>query len=102
MFTEIKNITLTLLILAIGLGQPLASSLDVIDIYEVEAADEKEVELKEAAKLFNSQEEKTSVEPYYHDFEAQLASYIPTCHSESAFISTRSTSLYLLYDTFLV
>jgi len=102
MFNQFKNITLTLLILAIGLGQPLAASLDVINVYEIEASDEKEIELKEGSELFSSKEEKTFIEPHYRDYKVQLASYVPYCSTETVFISSLKHSLYLLYDTWLV
>ena len=102
MFSQIKHITLTLLILAIGLGQPLAATLDVSNVQEIEVCDEKEIELKEGSELYSSKEERTAIEPHYNNFKVQLASYVPTCYAQSVFISSQNHSLYLLYDTWIV
>ncbi len=102
MFAQFKYITLTLLILAIGLGQPLAASLDISNVTAIEVSDEKEIEINESEELFNSRGKRTVIEPHYRDYDKELASYTPTCHPQSAFVSKQHHTFYLLYDTWLV
>lgn len=100
MFTQIKNITLSLLILLIGLGQPLAEGFDLSTINEIEVA-EKEGEVKEAEFFSNEDEEKASKINCFK-LEVKEPIHIPNCYSQSVFISSQKHTLYLLYDTWLV
>lgn len=101
MQAQLKNIALSILILAIGFGQPL-TSLGVPNLVEIENVAEKEIELKEESNIISSQNQKSKAKPFQKRKNAKLLSYESKCYSQSIAIDSQNHQLYLLYDTWLV
>ena len=100
MFTLLKNITLTVLALAIGLAQPLAASVDFM--YEIEFADEKELEVKEGAELFVNEEKNEKQYLSHYELNNLQTQFKQKCAERSAIVAKQHHKLYILYDTWLV
>jgi hypothetical protein len=102
MFTLLKNITLTVLALAIGLAQPLAAAIDFNNVYETELIDEKELEVKEEAELFVNEEKNETNYLAHYELNNLQTQFKQKCAERSAIIAKLHHKFYILYDTWLV
>ena len=102
MLTLFKNITLSVLALAIGLAQPLAAAVDFNGYVEIELADEKELEIKEGAELFVNEEKNEKVNYSHYELNSLQTQFRQKCAERSAVVSKLHHKFYILYDTWLV
>lgn len=100
MLAFIRNIAIFLLALAVGLSQPVASSLGIASFAEVDVCEEKET-LDESNINSRFRLKRTVKEIYVvHNHNVSLL-ISDTSHPEAPF-SSPNHELYLMYDTWLI